>query len=73
MLGEKVLAEEQRGSLLAARAAESALATAQVAVSADSADSALPEPALAKDKRCQEEAAAEQRRADNTAQRLESH
>ncbi len=42
-----------------------ALATAQLVVSADWADSALPEPALAKDKRRQEEAAAEQCRADD--------
>jgi hypothetical protein len=56
------LAAEGRCSLLAARAAELALATARVAVSADSL---LPEPALAKDKRCQEETAKKQRRVDD--------
>ncbi len=67
-LGEKALAKEQRCSLLEARAAELGLAAAQVTVSADLADltdSALPKLALAKNKRRQEEAAAEQCRADN--------
>ena len=44
------------------RAVEWALAAAQVAVSVNSA---LPKPALAKDKRCLEDAAAEQCRANN--------
>jgi hypothetical protein len=57
-LGEMALAEECRGSLSAVQAAESALAAAQVAVLADLA---LPKPALAKEKWCQEDAAAEQR------------
>ncbi len=57
-----VLAAEQRRSLSAARAAESALATARVTVLADLS---LPEPALAKDKRQQEETAKKQRHADD--------
>jgi hypothetical protein len=61
MLGETALAAE-RCSLLAARAAESALATAQVVVSADLL---LPEPALAKDKWRQEETSKKQRCADD--------
>jgi hypothetical protein len=52
MLAEMVLTAERRRSLLAARAAESALATAQVAVLADLR---LPKPVLAKDKWRQEE------------------
>ncbi len=61
-LGEMVLAAEQRCSLLEARAAELAVATARVVVLADSF---LTEPALAKDKRHQEETAKKQRRADD--------
>jgi hypothetical protein len=57
-LGEAVLAVEQHCSWSAARAAELALATAQVTVLADSS---LPEPALAKDKWRQEETAKKQR------------
>jgi hypothetical protein len=62
MLGETALAAEQHCSLLAAQAAESALATERVVVSADLL---LPEPALAKDKRRQEETAKNQRRTDD--------
>ncbi len=62
MLGETVLAVEQRCSLSAVQAAESALATARVVVLVDSL---LPELALTKDKRCQEETAKKQRRADD--------
>jgi hypothetical protein len=67
-LGDMVLAKEHYCSLLAARAAELALATERVAVLADLADSVdlvLREPALAEDKRRQEEAAAEQCQADD--------
>jgi hypothetical protein len=62
MLGEMALAKELRCSLLVVRAAESALAVVQAVVSADLA---LPEPVLAKDKRRQEESATEQCRADD--------
>ncbi len=62
MSGETVLAVEQRCSLLAAQAAEMELATARVAVLADSL---LPKPALAKDKWRQEETAKKQRRSDD--------
>ncbi len=61
-LGEMMLAAEQRCSLSAAQAAESVLAMVQVTVSADSS---LPEPALAKDKWRQEETAKKQCRADD--------
>jgi hypothetical protein len=61
-LGETALAAKQRGSLLVARAAKSALATARVVVLADSL---LPEPALAKDKWRQVETNKKQRRADD--------
>ncbi len=61
MLGETVLAVERLCSLLATRAAELALATAQVAVLADSL---LPKPALAKDEQRQEETAEKQCHAD---------
>jgi hypothetical protein len=62
MLGETVLATERRCSLLAAQAAELALAMARVAVSADSL---LPKLVLAKDKQRQEETAKNQCRADD--------
>ncbi len=58
-LGETALAKEQRCSLLAGQTAESALAAVRVMVSADLA---LPKPVLPKDKRCQEDAAANQHR-----------
>jgi hypothetical protein len=61
-LGETALATEQRRSLSAVQAAELVLATARVTISADSS---LPEPALAKDKQCQEETAKKERRADD--------
>ncbi len=62
MLGEMALAKERHRSLSRVQAAETALAMARVVVLADSA---LPKPALAKDKRHQEEAAAEQCQADD--------
>jgi hypothetical protein len=62
MLGETALAKEQCHSLLAVQATESALAAARVGVLAVLA---LPNPALVKDKQRQEEAAAEQCRADD--------
>jgi hypothetical protein len=61
-LREMALAKERCCSLLAAQAAELALATARVVVLVDLAS---PKPALAKDKQRQEEAAAEQCQADN--------
>jgi hypothetical protein len=71
-LGEMALAKERCYSLSAAQAAELALATARVAVSADLANLALPELALAEDKRRQEEAAAEQCRADDIAHKAQA-
>jgi hypothetical protein len=62
MMGETALAMEQHCSLLAARAAELALATARVAVLADLL---LPKPAFAKDKRRWEVTTKKQRRADD--------
>jgi hypothetical protein len=61
-LGESALAAERHCSLSAARAAESALATARVTVLADSL---FPEPALAEDKRRHEETTKTQRHADD--------
>jgi hypothetical protein len=61
-LGETALTTEQRRSMLAAGAAELALAMAQVMVLADLS---LPELVLAKDERRQEETAKKQRRADD--------
>jgi hypothetical protein len=62
MLGETALAAERCRSLSTAQAAELALATAQVAVSANLS---LPEPALADDKWRQEATAKKQRCADD--------
>jgi hypothetical protein len=61
-MGETALAEERRCSLLVAQTAESALAAAQVVVSADLA---LPKLALPKDKQRQEDAATDQYWADD--------
>jgi hypothetical protein len=62
MLEKMALAAEQRRSLSAVQASELALATARVAVLVDLL---LPEPALAKDKRRQEETTKKQCRADD--------